>query len=141
MTAALLRRVFDGVAFDDGRGLKFRVCLIAVIAWHVEVHDFSRLEVKLSVRVLRWRLCRPLVGVLSRHMNLPTFHNDPAYTEIRIGVREFACMGVLPPHDHPHVYLRFEDGTIMCPYCSTIFRFDSRLAETETDPPGLLYIE
>jgi uncharacterized Zn-finger protein len=74
-------------------------------------------------------------------MNLRTFHNDPAYTEIRIGVREFACMGVLPPHDHPHVYLRFEDGTIMCPYCSTIFRFDPRLAETETDPPGLLYIE
>ena len=94
-----------------------------------------------SVRVLRWRLCKPLVGVLSGHMKLPTFHNDPAYTEIRIGVREFACMGVLPPHDHPHVYLRFEDGTIMCPYCSTIFRFDSRLAETETDPPGLLYIE
>jgi uncharacterized Zn-finger protein len=33
------------------------------------------------------------------------FHNELAAPEIRIGVNEFNCIGVLPPHDHPHIYL------------------------------------
>jgi uncharacterized Zn-finger protein len=32
------------------------------------------------------------------------FRNDRAVPEIRIGVREFNCIGVSPPLDHPHVY-------------------------------------
>jgi hypothetical protein len=31
----------------------------------------------------------------------PKFGNDRAVAEIRIGVREFNCMGISPPHDHP----------------------------------------
>jgi uncharacterized Zn-finger protein len=61
------------------------------------------------------------------------FHNQPAVPEIRLGVRQFNCIGALPPHDHPHVYLAMETA-VLCPYCSTLFRFDARLAPTETDP-------
>jgi hypothetical protein len=32
----------------------------------------------------------------------PKFRNDHAVVEIRIGVREFNCIGVSPPLDHPH---------------------------------------
>jgi uncharacterized Zn-finger protein len=38
-------------------------------------------------------------------MSLPKFHNEPASPEVCIGVTQFACIGVLPPHDHPHIYL------------------------------------
>jgi uncharacterized Zn-finger protein len=63
------------------------------------------------------------------------FHNELVAPEIRIGVHEFNCIGVLPPHDHPHIYLTVET-TSVCPYCSTLFRFDARLNPTETDPPN-----
>ena len=39
----------------------------------------------------------------------PKFCNDRAVREIRIGVREFNCIGVSPPHDHPHVYINMGD--------------------------------
>jgi uncharacterized Zn-finger protein len=72
----------------------------------------------------------------------PTFRNDNAALEIRIGVREFNCMGVSPPHDHPHVYLNMGAAhTILCPYCATPYRFDSALGPTETEPPGNLFTE
>ncbi len=35
----------------------------------------------------------------------PKFGNDHGVPEIRIGVKEFNCIGVSPPHDHPHIYL------------------------------------
>jgi uncharacterized Zn-finger protein len=31
------------------------------------------------------------------------FMNDRGVPEVRIGVREFKCIGVSPPQDHPHV--------------------------------------
>src|SRR4051794_10430864 len=33
------------------------------------------------------------------------FRNDHGVPEIRIGVKEFECIGVSPPLDHPHVYI------------------------------------
>jgi len=64
------------------------------------------------------------------------FRNDRAVPEIRIGVREFNCIGVSPPLDHPHVYLNMgESETILCPYCATLFRFDPRLRFSEADAP------
>ena len=33
----------------------------------------------------------------------PKFKNDRALAEIRIGAKEFNCIGVSPPHDHPHI--------------------------------------
>ena len=32
------------------------------------------------------------------------FRNDRGVPEICIGVREFECIGVSPPQDHPHIY-------------------------------------
>ena len=34
---------------------------------------------------------------------LPHFHNATGVDSIAIGVREFMCIGALPPFDHPHV--------------------------------------
>jgi uncharacterized Zn-finger protein len=57
------------------------------------------------------------------------FRNDRGVPEICIGVREFECIGVSPPQDHPHIYIDMgEADTILCPYCGTRFRFDPRLA-------------
>ena len=36
---------------------------------------------------------------------VPHFHNDAGVDKIRIGVKEFQCMGASPPFDHPHVFL------------------------------------
>ena len=46
----------------------------------------------------------------------PKFRNDDAVPEIRIGVKEFNCIGMSSPHDHPHVYLYMgETDTILRP--------------------------
>jgi uncharacterized Zn-finger protein len=74
-------------------------------------------------------------------MSLPKFHNEPAAPEVCIGVTQFACIDVLPPHDHPHIYLAIENPTIVCPYCSTLFRFDPRLDVKATEPSGLYFEE
>jgi len=66
----------------------------------------------------------------------PKFRNDRGVPEIRIGVREFKCIGVSPPLDHPHIYINMgEADTILCPYCATRFRFDPRLTPLDADPP------
>jgi len=62
----------------------------------------------------------------------PKFSNDAGVREIRIGAREFECMGASPPYDHPHVYLDMgAEDHIVCPYCSTLFRFDASLKHDE----------
>jgi uncharacterized Zn-finger protein len=68
------------------------------------------------------------------------FRNDNGVPEIRIGVKEFECTGASPPQDHPHIYLDNAD-TIRCPYCGTLFRFDSRLRPGEAEPPECLFID
>lgn len=70
----------------------------------------------------------------------PHFHNDPGLPEIRIGAREFMCIGALPPFDHPHVFLDMGgDSDIICPYCSTLYRFDAALAAGASDPGECAY--
>ena len=70
----------------------------------------------------------------------PKFHNDIAAPVVRIGNREFKCIGATPPHDHPHIYLDMGDADdIICPYCATRFRFDPRLGGGEADPPECAY--
>jgi uncharacterized Zn-finger protein len=74
--------------------------------------------------------------------SFPKFRNDHAVPEIRIGVREFNCIGVSPPLDHPHVYINMRDQqVILCPYCATRFRFDPQLGPFEADPPDTLFID
>jgi uncharacterized Zn-finger protein len=68
---------------------------------------------------------------------VPHFQNDSGAPTIAIGVREFMCVGATAPFDHPHVYLDMgDDDEKICPYCSTHYRYESRLAANETEPPG-----
>lgn len=70
------------------------------------------------------------------------FRNDRAVEEIRIEVREFNCIGVSPPHDHPHVYINMGDrDTILCPYCATRYRYDPRLPPFEANPRDSLFVD
>jgi uncharacterized Zn-finger protein len=70
----------------------------------------------------------------------PKFHNEGGVPIVRIGCREFKCIGDKPPQDHPHVYLNMGDASeIVCPYCSTLFRFDQSLGSHEADPADCAY--
>jgi uncharacterized Zn-finger protein len=67
---------------------------------------------------------------------VPHFHNDPGVPVIEIGAKEFMCVGETPPFDHPHVFLDMgDDNEIICPYCSTLFRFDASLNSHAARPP------
>lgn len=71
---------------------------------------------------------------------VPHFHNSAGVTAIEIGVKEFQCMGALPPFDHPHVFLDMgSDDEIVCPYCSTIYRHKPDLSPTESRPADALF--
>ena len=71
---------------------------------------------------------------------VPHFHNDAGVDSIAIGVREFMCIGALPPFDHPHIFIDLGDeDEAICSYCSTVYRFDPALGPTETRPAGCLY--
>lgn len=62
---------------------------------------------------------------------VPHFSNDAGVELIRVGAREFMCIGARPPFDHPHSFLDMGDETEkVCPYCSTLYRWDPSL------PPG-----
>ena len=71
---------------------------------------------------------------------VPHFHNTPGVPVIEIGAKEFMCVGAEPPFDHPHVFLDMGDAEkLVCPYCSTLYRYRADLHGVETDPPGHLY--
>jgi uncharacterized Zn-finger protein len=73
---------------------------------------------------------------------VPYFANDKGVEKIFVGVKELQCMGARPPHDHPHVYLDMgADAQILCPYCSTLYVHDARLAADEADPQDSLVRE
>lgn len=73
--------------------------------------------------------------------SIPHFQNDAGHAAIEIGVKEFKCVGANPPFDHPHVYLDMgADSEKVCPYCSTLYRFNHELKAAETRPDGCLYI-
>ena len=72
----------------------------------------------------------------------PKFRNDRGVPEICIGVKEFKCIGVSPPHDHPHIYINMREADIIpCPYCGTRFRFDPRLTPLDADPPDSVFTD
>jgi len=73
---------------------------------------------------------------------IPHFQNDEGHPVIEIGVREFMCVGANPPYGHPHVFLDMGDGDEkVCPYCSTLYRFNASLKAAETVPAGAAYHE
>ena len=58
-----------------------------------------------------------------------------------IGCHEFKCIWDEPPQDHPHIYLNMGDASeIVCPYCSTLFRFDPTLGAREADRVDCAYV-
>lgn len=68
---------------------------------------------------------------------VPHLTNDIGANQIRIGVKEFTCIGARPPFDHPHVYLDMGKAEeLVCPYCSTLFRHDPALKPSESAPEG-----
>jgi uncharacterized Zn-finger protein len=72
---------------------------------------------------------------MSDHV-VPHFHNDAGVPIIEIGSQEFMCVGANPPFDHPHVFLDLgNDNEIICPYCSTLYRYAADLAAGEARPP------
>ncbi len=75
------------------------------------------------------------------HMLVPHMVNDKGVDRIAIGVKEFQCMGASPPFDHPHVYLDMgHEDQLVCPYCSTLYRYDSKLTALESNPPSCIYV-
>ncbi len=81
-------------------------------------------------------------SVDARGSGYPKFRNDRGVPKICIGVREFECIGVSPPQDHPHIYIDMaEADTILCPYCGTRFRFDPRLTPLDADPPDSFFAD
>lgn len=72
---------------------------------------------------------------------VPHFVNDKGVDWIKIGVKEFQCMGASPPYDHPHIYLDMGDETqIVCPYCSTLFVHDPALRADDSEPKTCVYV-
>jgi uncharacterized Zn-finger protein len=68
---------------------------------------------------------------------IPHFHNEAGARAIAIGAAEFMCIGAKPPLDHPHVFLDMGgEKEIVCPYCSTLYRFNPDLVGQTSDPPG-----
>ena len=68
----------------------------------------------------------------------PKFHNEVGVPIVRNGCREFKCTGD-KPQDHPHIFNMGDASEIVCPYCSTLFRFDPSLRTREADPAGCAY--
>ena len=71
------------------------------------------------------------------HDAIPHFHNDGGLRTIAVAAKEFMCIGARPPQDHPHVFLDMGGaGEIICPYCSTLYRYRADLQGAMSDPPG-----
>jgi uncharacterized Zn-finger protein len=66
---------------------------------------------------------------------IPHFHNEPGVPSIKVGTKEFMCMGALPPFDHPHIFLDMgSEQEIICSYCSTLYTFAPELGPHGADP-------
>jgi uncharacterized Zn-finger protein len=71
---------------------------------------------------------------------IPHFQNDAGHRAIEIGVKEFMCVGANPPYDHPHVFIDMgADSEKVCPYCSTLYRYNSKLGALDSNPSGCAY--
>ena len=95
---------------------------------------------------LGWRYGRARIDNMDRaekamaDKGIPHFHNDPGLPVIHIGAKEFQCIGAMPPHDHPHVYLDMGDeAEIVCPYCSTLYQYRGTLPADSAEPAECRY--
>lgn len=73
---------------------------------------------------------------------IPHFQNDDGVPKVKIGVTKFMCVGATAPNDHPHVFLDMGDDTQkVCPYCSTLYVFDTNVAAGDSVPPSCRLVE
>ena len=73
---------------------------------------------------------------------IPHFHNDLGVAVVHVGAHEFMCIGAKPPFDHPHVFLDMgSDDEIICPYCSTLFKYEPSLKGAACIPPECAYTD
>lgn len=71
---------------------------------------------------------------------VPHFRNDDGIETIRVGVKEFMCIGATPPFDHPHVYLDMgADSEAVCPYCSARYVHDAAVAPGSAEPANCVW--
>jgi len=69
------------------------------------------------------------------HGATPHFQNSMGLASIETGAKEFMCIGALPPYDHPHVFLDIgPDSEIVCPYCSTLYKYNPALGQGTAKP-------
>jgi uncharacterized Zn-finger protein len=74
--------------------------------------------------------------------SIPHFRNDAGLPVIRVAAKEFMCIGAKPPFDHPHIFLDMGgDDEIVCPYCSTLYRYDAGLKSAICAPADALWHE
>lgn len=65
----------------------------------------------------------------------PHFQNSMGLARIDVGAHEFMCIGANPPYDHPHVFLDMgQAAEIICPYCSTLYRYNKSLPTGTATP-------
>ena len=56
---------------------------------------------------------------------------------IGVGFKEFKCIGVSPPHDHPHIcHAKGDRDFAYGLYCNTKYVSRPYLGRHETEPPG-----
>ncbi|MEN3931500.1 zinc-finger domain-containing protein [Microvirga sp. W0021] len=76
------------------------------------------------------------------HNGIPHFQNERGIPSIQVGDKEFMCIGAKPPLDHPHIFLDMgAENEIVCPYCSTLFKYNPSLKHGAADPADCLYTE
>ncbi len=74
--------------------------------------------------------------------SIPHFQNDAGHPVIEIGVKEFMCVGANPPFDHPHIFIDMgSDTEAVCPYCSTLYKFNPALRSGESIPAQAAWTE
>jgi len=72
----------------------------------------------------------------------PKYHNDTGVPAINIGAKEFECIGAKPHFDHPHIFIDMGDAEeAVCPYCSTLYRYDPSLPPSGARPADALFVE
>jgi uncharacterized Zn-finger protein len=58
----------------------------------------------------------------------PHYHNQPGVATVKVGAKEFMCIGALPPFDHPHIFIDMgSDDEAICGYCATRYVYVASL--------------
>ena len=91
----------------------------------------------------RWTQYENIERVSASALSVAEFASrfeEPGVPVITVGVKEFMCIGALPPFDHPHVFLDMgADSEIICQYCSTLYRYRAGLKADEAEPQACVW--